>query len=85
MNGFASILNIHIFRMDSLSGSLKHSTACSPIMPGSPDPTDIHRPTSPHIISQAVENIQSGIYIIIFRISYEKYCLYVNILLFLQH
>lgn len=52
--------------MDSLSGSLKHSTACSPIMPGSPDPTDIHRPTSPHIISQAVENIQSGININIF-------------------
>lgn len=48
--------------MDSLSGSLRHSTACSPICPGSPDPTDMHRPTSPHIISQAVENIQSGIY-----------------------
>ncbi|KAH8405411.1 hypothetical protein KR222_011448 [Zaprionus bogoriensis] len=47
--------------MDSFSGSLKHSTACSPIMPGSPDPTDMLRPTSPHILKQAVENIQSGL------------------------
>ncbi|XP_051860655.1 intermembrane lipid transfer protein Vps13D isoform X1 [Drosophila albomicans] len=45
--------------MDSYSGSLKHSTACSPVSPSSPDPADYHRPTSPHIIKKAVQNIQS--------------------------
>jgi len=50
--------------MDSYSGSLKHSTACSPVTPSSPDPADFHRPTSPHIIKKAVQNIQSGIYIL---------------------
>lgn len=45
--------------MDSFSGSLKHSTACSPVTPSSPDPADYHRPTSPHIIKKAVQNIQS--------------------------
>ncbi|EDW70492.2 intermembrane lipid transfer protein Vps13D isoform X1 [Drosophila virilis] len=46
--------------MDSFSGSLKHSNACSPVTPGSPDSTDHHRPTSPHIITKAVQNIQRG-------------------------
>ncbi|EDW18711.2 uncharacterized protein Dmoj_GI13376 [Drosophila mojavensis] len=46
--------------MDSFSGSLKHSTACSPVTPGSPDSSIYHRPTSPHIITKAVQNIQSG-------------------------
>ncbi|XP_030375190.1 vacuolar protein sorting-associated protein 13D [Scaptodrosophila lebanonensis] len=46
--------------MDSFSGSLKHSTACSPVTPGSPDHFIFQRPTSPHIINSAVQNIQKG-------------------------
>lgn len=68
--------------MDSLSGSLRHSTACSPICPGSPDPTDMHRPTSQHIISQAVENIQSGICKTIFMAIFQTILLHITIYIF---
>ncbi|XP_037935876.1 vacuolar protein sorting-associated protein 13D [Teleopsis dalmanni] len=45
--------------MDSISGSLKQSEPCSPNSPGSPDHTCYQRPTSPHIITKAVNNLQS--------------------------
>ncbi|XP_017089564.2 intermembrane lipid transfer protein Vps13D [Drosophila bipectinata] len=44
--------------MDSLSGSLKHSTVVSPTSPGSPHFFD--RATSPHMITKAVQNIKMG-------------------------
>ncbi|GAB0099028.1 Vacuolar protein sorting-associated protein 13D [Sergentomyia squamirostris] len=45
--------------IDSVSGSLKQSEPCSPMSPGSPDPTqDPRRPTSPHTISKALNSLQ---------------------------
>jgi len=53
--------NIYAFyRMDSLSGSLKHSAIVSPTSPGSPNFFD--RATSPHMITKAVQNIRMGMY-----------------------
>lgn len=47
--------------MDSVSGSLKQSEPCSPCSPGSPDPLmDPRRPTSPHTITRALNNLQRG-------------------------
>ncbi|XP_059608662.1 intermembrane lipid transfer protein Vps13D [Phlebotomus argentipes] len=45
--------------IDSVSGSLKQSEPCSPMSPGSPDPSqDPKRPTSPHTISKALNSLQ---------------------------
>lgn len=44
--------------MDSISGSLKQSEPCSPMSPGSPDPTIDCRPNSPNAISRAITNLQ---------------------------
>ncbi|EDW76798.1 uncharacterized protein Dwil_GK18894 [Drosophila willistoni] len=44
--------------MDSFSGSLKHSTICSPVTPGSPEPLECQRPSSPQTLKKAIQNIQ---------------------------
>lgn len=46
--------------MDSVSGSLKQSEPCSPQSPGSPDPNQDRRPTSPQTISKAINSLQRG-------------------------
>lgn len=52
--------------IDSVSGSLKQSGACSPTTsPGSPDLLD-RRPTSPNTISKALNSLQKGQWKIVF-------------------
>ncbi|XP_061389182.1 intermembrane lipid transfer protein Vps13D-like [Musca vetustissima] len=46
--------------MDSISGSIKQSEPCSPISPGSPDPSGHQRCASPHIINRALNELQTG-------------------------
>ncbi|XP_055691450.1 intermembrane lipid transfer protein Vps13D isoform X2 [Lutzomyia longipalpis] len=52
--------------IDSVSGSLKQSEPCSPMSPGSPDPTqNPGRPTSPHTISKALSSLQRDALIVV--------------------
>lgn len=52
---------MYLFRMDSMSGSLRDSEPTSPVSPASPDPSEARqKATSPVALTQALSSLASS-------------------------